>query len=146
MTPVEKLEERFLPLCANAKDQLVSIYPKYNFHIWSSSVGGATTLQGHNLGLEVRFPEADPEDANTVAIVIGLRHLTTEPEIDDVSVSWGVGVAPTEGTEIVEEPVFFNEANLKRIEKEFPTLLDAFEKAIAAYSDKESNLNGPPAA
>ena len=70
---VQELERKFLPLCESARDAIAAKYPNFQFNVWSSSVGGATPLQGHNLGLEAVFPNAPPEKANTVAIIIGIK-------------------------------------------------------------------------
>ena len=134
MTPVQILEQHFLQRCEAVRESAARSYPEYTFNVWSSSIGGRTSLQGHNLGVEAVFPDASRSQASTVAIVIGLRHLTTSPEIDDASVGWGAGDAPDISVDLMTESLPFNAANISRIEEEFPRLLSTFLGAVAAYS------------
>jgi hypothetical protein len=91
MTPspiVQELETTFQPLFDEARQRLASEYPEFSFETWSSSVGGATSYQGHDIGIECVFPDARPDEANCVAAQVGVWHITTNPELNSYCVTW----------------------------------------------------------
>jgi hypothetical protein len=137
-TPVEELEHRFLPLLQAARDAAAARFPDYLFEVYSGPVGGLTSWQGHDVGLDASFPDASAREANGVAISIGLCHLTTEPTIWDAGLSWNQGQAPDACAELdlVGEPVVFSSEALAAIEREFPALLDALLQALNAWQSR----------
>jgi hypothetical protein len=137
-TPVEELEHRFLPLFQAARDTAAARFPDYLFDVYSGSVGGLTSWQGYDVGLDVSFPDASAGEASGVAISIGLCHLTTEPIICDAALSWNQGQTPDAGAslDLVRGPVAFSSDALAAIEREFPALLDALLQALTAWQTR----------
>ena len=133
MDCIKALEKTFLERLTATRQELSSQYPQLQFKTWSSSVGGNTTLQGHNLGLEVLIPQSADEHADNVALCIGVRHLDREPQIDDASVCWGLGEHPNIELELVTEPIPFTESNLRFIDDQYPKLAETLEQAIKAH-------------
>lgn len=139
MTPVQELEARFLPLLEAGREQSAQLFPDHSFKVWSSSVGGATIYQGHDVGLEALLSDAHPDQANTVALSIGVMHLTTEPMIADAGVAWGAGDSPDVAADLIPEPIPFTSEALASIEREFPKLLEVFQQAVAAWATRPPN-------
>ena len=133
MNPVEALESRFLALCQVARDDFAARYPQHRFNVWSSSVGGRTDYQGHNLGIEALFSGTRAAQADCVALSIGIKHITSSPEISEACVTWGAGSSPEIDSDLLDEPIPLNEENLDLVESNFPKLLQVFDSAVAAY-------------
>ena len=94
MIPVEELEHRFLPLLEQVRQHAAKRFPDCRFAVYSYSVGSATTYLGHDVGLEAMLPGARPDETDSVTIVIGLMHLTTQPLVSEAAVVWGQGEHP----------------------------------------------------
>ena len=85
------------------------------------------------MGIEAVFPNALPDQANTVAILIGLKHLTTQPLICDAHVEWGAGSHPDIDLYLIEEPIPYSVEELDNLAAQFPKLLSVFENAIMTF-------------
>jgi len=72
-----ELEAKLLPLFREAAERIGQEHPSFKFQVFSSSVGGATAYQGHNLGLECMFPDAGDHEADCVAASVRVMHLTS---------------------------------------------------------------------
>jgi hypothetical protein len=132
--PVEELERRFMPLLEGTRERLVARFPDYRFSIYSGPVGGATSYQGYDVGLECFMPEAAPHQTNNVALSIGLMHLASEPMIAEAGVGWGGdGSHPDVDLELVHHPLTFSGAALTDLERDYPRLDVVFEQAIDAW-------------
>lgn len=131
---VAQLENTFLPLLLAAKGQAESAYPQFEFNVGASSVGGRTEYQGHNVWLECTFPDAADHEADLVSLLIGVKHITTEPKICEASVEWGNGHHPKVGLELLESPTPFTEQALQQTAARFPELLRVFHRALEAWA------------
>ena len=129
---VRDLEKLFLPRLEKFKKECSDALPKLKFIVWSSSIGGQTDYQGHNLGIECLFPEATDEQADTVAIIVGIKHLTTTPLLCDASVEWGHGWHPEVAIDLLPEPVLYTSETLNSIFLQFEKLQDVFLAAVNA--------------
>lgn len=145
MHAVTELERIFLPLLQEAERVSVSEYPQLKFNSGSSSVGGLTEYQGHCVWLECIFPDATNEEADSVAIMIGVKHLTTEPELCEVSVEWGHGQHPEHMIELLDHPVALTVAQLQQTAMRFPDLLhraNTLQRAVFDFSPYAYQISG----
>ncbi|MFD0724563.1 hypothetical protein ACFQ0E_03015 [Lysobacter brunescens] len=133
---VQELEEAFLPRLDAAKEMLEREFPSFHFNVWSSSTGGLTSYQGHDVGLECLFPGTPDELADNVAIIIGVKHLTTAPLLCDASVGWGHGSAPGIHIDLLPNPVAFSTAELNAVSARFGLLISVFRSALIAGPGK----------
>jgi len=134
MHVVAELENTFLPLLLEAKVVAESAYPQFKFNVGSSSVGGKTEYQGHNVWLECTFPDAADHEADSVALLVGVKHITTQPKLCDASVEWGNGHHPKVSLELLEEPTLFTEQALQQTAARLPELLQVFRRALEAWA------------
>lgn len=123
-----------------AERQFTSAFPNFKFHVWSSSVGGATEYQGHGVGLECVFPDATDEEADCVGMSVEVWHITTQPELRQASVDWGAGGHPDIWIELLENPVHFTQAAMAQVESQFPEMVSTFRQALLAWSARGSNV------
>ena len=123
---VEELESRFLSVFRAKANQLQSEFPDARITTWSLPNGSATSLQGHDLGIDCVFPDAPDNESDNVALLIGVMHLTTEPKICDAGVGWG---SPAD-IELIESPVPYSEMALNEIEAKLPLLYEALTSAL----------------
>ena len=81
------------------------------------------------ISLDCFFPDALPQEADNVAICIGVKHLTTKPMLCDASVEWG----NPGGTELdlLEEPVPCTSAAIEACAEAAPRLFEALRIAVA---------------
>jgi hypothetical protein len=131
---VVEMEQLLLPRFREAAAGLASEYPQYKFQLWSASTGGATEYQGHDLGVECSFPDAEDHEADCVAAYVGVKHLTTEPLLCEACVEWGKGDHPDVRCELLESPLPATEAALQRIQGMIPGLIAVFRQALHAWS------------
>jgi hypothetical protein len=131
---VAELEAVLVPPLQAAAEQLRREYPSFKFNVWSWSVGGATAYQGHDTGLECMLPDASNHEADCVAVVVGTKHLTTEPILVEASVVWGNGHHPEQGVELIETPVPLTPESLRAVASRLPELLAVFRNALQAWS------------
>jgi hypothetical protein len=133
MDQVAVMEAKFLPLLQQLKLQVATEYPEFNFKVWSSSIGSATELQGHTLGLECMFPDASNQESNCLSIEIGVKHLTTVPMIYDSSVAWGSGDHPEISIELIDQPLPFTSESFEKVSQLFPNLASTFRTALHSW-------------
>jgi len=133
VTPLEELEHRFLPRLESTRERVAARLPDYRFSVYSSPIGSRTPLQGHDVVLECFMPDAHPDQADNVAIIVALMHLTTEPAICGASVDWGAGDNPGIHIDLVAEPIPFSSAALAEVERKYPRLDEVFEQAVSAW-------------
>jgi hypothetical protein len=133
---VSQLEITFLPLLNRATDELVREYPHLVFRVWSSSSGSATPYQGHDLGIECQLVDARGDEANCLALEIGVWHITTEPKFNTFGVDWCDGTHPEISTEKLHRPMPVSPASLSQLARDFPELLTVFRQAIKAWSSR----------
>jgi hypothetical protein len=129
MSVVEQLENRLMPPLKQAVAVLQREFLSFRIAIWSSSVGSLTQYQGHDVGIDCLLPDAPPEQPDNVCLSIGVRHVTTTPEICDASVCWGAPSGDIE-LDVVDEPLPFSAEMMSRIEAELPRLVDALRIAL----------------
>ena len=127
---VQELEEMFLPRLREVNDALERVFPLLRFNVWSSSVGGSTPYQGHDVGLECIFPDTPDDLADNVAIVIGVKHLTTAPLLCEASVCWGQGWHPEISAGLLPNPVAYSTAELNAISARLDELVECFRSAV----------------
>ena len=139
MHAVTELERVFLPLLQEAERVASSEYPQFKFNVGSSSVGGLTEYQGHTVWLECTFPDAADDEADSLAIMVGVKHITTEPKLSEASVEWANGHHPEHALELLEHPVALTEEQLQETAMRFPELLRVFRSALQAWSARGSN-------
>lgn len=135
---MSQLEAVFLPPLNQAKTELSREYPKFSFKVWSSSIGSATPYQGHDLGIECEFPDARDEEANCVALEVGVWHLTTEPEFNSFSVDWCNGTHPNISAHMLEQPVPVSPVSVSRFGPTLRQLLAVFRRAVEAWSSRSA--------
>ena len=131
---IGELESRFLTKCRGECGRLSEIFTDYKFNTWSNEVGSLTLLQGHDVGVECLFPDASANQANCVAIIVGLKHLTTEPMLCEASVTWGAGISPDISADLIDDPIPATSENFDMIEEQFPQLVRELENAIRAWT------------
>jgi hypothetical protein len=92
-TEVMQLERRILPLLETAATSLRSEFPTLNIGAESHPVGSLTALQGHMAAIscllvetEKRRPDVSRTNPDLVDLVVGVKHLTTEPQLVDLYV------------------------------------------------------------
>ena len=139
MHAVTELERIFLPLLQGAERVAASEYPQFKFNSGSSSVGALTEYKGHSVWLECTFPDAADHEADSVAILVGVKHITTEPKLCEASVEWGNGQHPEYVLELLEHPVALTEHQLQQTATRFPELLRVFKNALEAWGVRGSN-------
>lgn len=129
-----ELEALFLPQFEQLRRELSAEYPAYSFRVWSSATGSLTSYQGYDLGLECTFPDADDQEANCVAASVGVRYLTTAPEICDFGIDWAAGASPGVSEELLPEAIPFSAEKAQDLAASFPNLASRFRKAVAAWA------------
>lgn len=134
MDVAKEIEKCFLPLCQSIVDRLSKIYPQYDFTTWSSSTGSLTEYQGYDVGVECVFPQAKDNQANCVAITIGVKHLKSIPVICEASVGWGAGCDPDVGMEVIDEPIHATKEAIDNLKMHFGKLTECFEQAVGSWA------------
>jgi hypothetical protein len=132
MITLIELENRFLPVFRKMATEISAEFPRVHTNVWSYPVGALTDYQGHGLGVECSIPTnlAEPVDQaqmEFVALMINLKHLSTQPEIDSVLVSWGSGQVEEKMTPQSGE---INIARLVEVDKGLPELFEVLKTAI----------------
>jgi hypothetical protein len=132
MITLTALEQRFLPTFRKMAAEISGGFPRVHTNVWSYPVGALTDYQGHGLGLECSIPTnlADPADQVQmafVALMINLKHLSSQPEIDSALVSWGSGQVEAKLTLPTGD---INEDRLVEVENGLPELFAALKSAV----------------
>jgi hypothetical protein len=132
MSTLTELENRFLPVFRKMATEISAEFPRVHMNVWSYPVGALTDYQGHGLGIECSIPTnlTDPADQvkmEFVALMINLKHLSIQPEIDSVLVSWGSGQVEAKMSLQAGE---ISESRLVEVENGLPKLFVALKSAI----------------
>jgi hypothetical protein len=130
MNAVSQLEATFLPLLRSEKQAAASAFPQFRFNTGSSSIGTLTSHQGHNVWLECTFPNATDTEAESVAIVVGIKHIASKPSLCEASVEWGNGQPSELSLELLPQPVEITDRALLQLAARFHELIQAFRLAI----------------
>jgi hypothetical protein len=123
------LEQRFLERLNTAAAELQRQLPHVTAHVWSSPTGSKTEYQGHDVGIDCLLKDIPAERPDNIALIIGVRHLTTTPELCDAEVCWGHPCGTVEAS-LIEEVVPYSEENIIRIQEGLPKLLAALAQAL----------------
>jgi hypothetical protein len=126
---VHELERRFLPSLYNMAEEISQKFPNVKVDVWSHSVGSKTEYQGHNIGIDCRLSNVNPDQVDNVALIIDVRHLTTAPEIAYAEVCWGHPSGYLEA-ELLEAPADFDDSLLGILEDGLQELHSALCAAL----------------
>jgi hypothetical protein len=132
MITLKQLEDRFLPIFRKMATEIATEFPRVHTNVWSYPVGALTDYQGHALGVECSIPTnvSDPADQvqmEFVALMINLKHLATQPEIDAVMVSWGSGQVEAKLSMRAGE---IDEERQAEVENGLPKLFEGLKAAV----------------
>ena len=130
--PGAELERHFLPILEQAAEYPRSEFPAARIHTEAGSVGSLTTLQGHMVAIScvVADDNRPREVPDLVDLVVGVQHLTTEPELADLCVCWGHPSGHIE-LELPVDPIPLDDQAWKVAESAVPRLVEALRNAIA---------------
>src|SRR5262249_30961204 len=105
-------------------------FPSVRIRTESSSVGSKTSLQGHHVAISCIVADDRPrEEPDLVDLLVGIRHLTTEPELESLYVCWGHPSGYVE-LELLDRPVPLDDAAWSSAEAAVPRLVEALRSAI----------------
>jgi hypothetical protein len=137
---IDVLTQRILPRLEQAAAALREKHPRLKINTWSLPVGSMTAYRGHQVGIDCLNPFAAVTEADNVGLTIGVKHLTTAPQLCDAAVCWGAG-GPLRGLDLVPEPIPWSEEALSVLENRLPEL-------IASLAEEVARLDGalPPCA
>jgi hypothetical protein len=131
-----ELERRIMPLLETAATILRDEFPSVNIGTESHSVGSLTALQGHMAAIscllvepEKRTPDSSRTEPDLVDLVVGVKHLTTEPQLADLYVCWGHPSGYVE-VDLLPAPIVLDEAAWRLAEDAIPALVEALRTAI----------------
>ena len=139
MSAAVELEKAFLPLLKEAERSVAAEYPKFKFSVGAASVGEQTEFQGHRVWLECLLPDAADDEADSVAILVAAKHITTEPKLCEAGVAWGNGQHSQYSVELLEQPVQFTELSLQQTVARFPELLAEYRKSLQSWAARDSD-------
>jgi hypothetical protein len=131
---VEKLEKHILPRLEQIATQLRRDFPHIEITTWSSATGSAVTDNPwHDMGIDCMFPDAPPDEANNVALLIGCMQINCNPRLSDLCVCWGAGArASSISVDLLAFPIPWTSNTIDEIKRALPTL---FETLIAALQN-----------
>jgi hypothetical protein len=86
---VARFEAALMPSFHKIADAIARAFPRVKTSVWSSPVGSATPLQGHDMGVECLFLDAPLDVSDNLALSIGLAYLTSRPQLTNADVCWG---------------------------------------------------------
>jgi hypothetical protein len=127
---VAELERRFLPRLAEAARHIERDFPAVRARPWSAPVGSATEYQGHAVGLECYLPDAPADMPDSLGLEVGVRHLTTAPELAEACVAWDHPSGACE-IDLLESPVPYSAEALAAVEGRLGELVEAVRRAVA---------------
>ena len=150
MDVAKELESRLMPMLEVAASTLRSEFPTANIRTESHPVGSLTDLQGHYVAISCLLVEPDSRvtemkrtQPDLVDLVIGVQHLTTEPELSELYVCWGHPSGHIE-LELLHAPIPINEAAWGRAVDSVAPLVDALRTAIRRGQPPEWAAPGFP--
>jgi hypothetical protein len=85
---VTQLEQAFMPRLREIAASAEWLRAGATLTVWSYTVGGATSFDGHSLGVEALLPDRPAHAADNVALSVDLCHLSSEPKVM-ADVAWG---------------------------------------------------------
>ncbi len=124
---VAELERRFLPRLAEAGREIERDFPPVRARPWSAPVGSLTEYQGHVIGLECWLPNTPPNRPDCVGLEIGVRHLTTTPELAEAYVAWSEGRCEID---LLASPVPYSQSTVSAVEERLGELVMALRAAV----------------
>jgi hypothetical protein len=124
---VAEMEGRFLPRLAEVGREIERDYPKVHARLWSAPVGSLTEYQGHVIGLECWLAETPAGRPDSVGLEIGVRHLTTAPELAEAYVAWAEGRCEID---LLASPVPYSLAAIAALEGKLGDLVGALRGAV----------------
>jgi hypothetical protein len=129
--PVATLEARVVPQLQTAADALKVEFPTAHVAVESHPVGRLTSLQGHLVAISVVLPVPDQrsDQPDHIALSVGIRHLTTRPELDTLDVCWGHPSGYLE-LDLLPKPIALDESAWRAAEEGMPALVAALRTAI----------------
>lgn len=131
MNMVDRFEEIFLPLMNGIYSRLI-LPPRVSAKVWSSSVGGNTSFQGHNLGIECIKRDVANNEADNIALSVGIKNITTRPCFYEADVCWGHlgnGIV----VDLIRYDMEFNDKNITIVRDGLPILSDALERSLVEW-------------
>jgi len=141
---VATLERRILPLLEAAAKDLRAAFPTARIRTESSSVGSKTSLQGHHVAISCIVADDLPrEKRDLVDLIVGIRHLTTEPELESLYVCWGHPSGHIE-LELLKEPIRLDEVAWAAAEAAVPRLVNTLRSAVARGQPPDGSTSGFP--
>jgi len=134
MNVVETLENRYLPLLNQEAVRLRQRHPTFTVNVGSTSIGSATTFQGHNLYIEALRLESGNSEPNCIAMEICVRDVPGTPTLCALDVAWGGdGVPPTVGLDLLPREVAMTTETLRIIDEALPQLEKHFDHCLIAW-------------
>jgi hypothetical protein len=137
---VDVLMQRIFPRLEEAATALREKHPRLRIHAWSVPVGSMTSYRGHQVGIECLNPSVAVNEADNVALIIGVKHLTTAPQLCETNVCWGAG-GPARGLDLLPDPVPWSDEALEFLEKRLPELV----RSLAEEVDRLDGASHPSA-
>jgi hypothetical protein len=127
---VTLFEEQLMQSFRRIAEEIGQAFPQVVTNVWSSPVGSATSLQGHNMGVECLIQDAPLDVADNVALSIDLAYLTSQPQLTGADVCWGHPSGCLEA-ELTSGPLDLTEAVVEQVKAGLPTLEAALKAAVA---------------
>jgi hypothetical protein len=127
MDPISQLRTSLLPILQSWEQELRREHPNLTTNIYDWGVGGLTSWQGHDIGIECTFKNAAPEWPDNVALSVSLKHLHDRPSIDSADVVWGNGYIEAS---VLPASVEFSPDCLAKLVERLPELFTALREAI----------------
>lgn len=129
-----RLATEFMPRLEAMESRLKSALPQATVSVFSGSVGGATSFNGAQLGIECLLRGVSVGQSDNVAFTITLCHLDREPRLA-ADVCWGhpsghveASLSGQEGTS--DHWPLASQVRIAELVEEAPRLLQAFERAV----------------
>lgn len=131
---VDELERRFLPALQAMSYRLRNEFPHICINVWSSATGSATTDNpAHDLGIDCRFEFAPQDQADNVALLIGVVQVNDDPYLSELGVWWGAGSTDCcIGVDLLEHAIPWSIDAVNKIDASLPKL---FETLVAALKN-----------
>jgi hypothetical protein len=127
---VVELERRLFPQLAEAARRIERDFPAVRARPWSAPVGSATAYQGHTVGLECYLPNARANLPDSLGLEVGVRHLTTAPELAEAYVTWNHPSGVCE-IDLLGCPVPYSAEALAAVEGRLGEMVEAVRRAVA---------------
>jgi uncharacterized protein DUF6881 len=141
---VATLERRIRPLLEAAAKDLRAAFPRARIRTESSSVGSKRSLQGHHVAISCIVADDLPrEKPDLVDLIVGIRHLTTKPELESLYVCWGHPSGHIE-LELLDEPIRLDEVAWAAMEAAVPRLVNALRTAVARGQPPDGSISAFP--